>query len=368
MRISEVIVKEEFSGWAANKGALAVRQPVLLILLLLSLCMRCLFYAKEHESLGACSAPLFFFPFSTPRSGCFCDGKATRCGTHAQHCSLSPALLVVPMCCTTFLFFSSPLPFLRFLMSRVQETADTLFLLVFRLQDDMDEFRAGGATHIEEGSEANAALLQLQDAFVSALTASGTLGKIRAQLRASALALIRGDDELQNAAVGPFIRPATLNTHAKVSLLLLYDFLQHYHLQQTAGVLDVESSVHLLVNERATLLGELAQLPGDGPLLERLLRLYEPPTKMPDTEPPNASAVPIASKATPGVPAAETPALTVACTTSSASDEETTALAEPHDADVLYELDKYEDSIPFSDTEGPLDAAFQCDEVERLMQ
>ncbi|CAJ1991962.1 hypothetical protein conserved [Leishmania donovani] len=232
----------------------------------------------------------------------------------------------------------------------------------------MDEFRPDDTTQIEEGSESNAALLQLQDALVSALTASGALGKIRAQLRATALALIRGDDELQNAAVGPFIRPLTLTTHAKVCLLLLHDFLQHYHLQQTAGVLDVESSLHLLFNERSALLGDLARLPGDGSLLERLVQLYEPTRQIPGVGSSNATAVTTASQATVSIPAAKPPASPVASSSSSASQEQTVALAQPQDADVQYELDRYEDSIPFSDAEGTMDGYAHCEEVERLTQ
>ncbi|CBZ29799.1 conserved hypothetical protein [Leishmania mexicana MHOM/GT/2001/U1103] len=232
----------------------------------------------------------------------------------------------------------------------------------------MDDFRPDDTTQIEEVSESNAALLQLQDAFVSALTASGTLGKIRAQLRATALALIRGDDELQNAAVGPFIRPLTLTTHAKVSLLLLYDFLQHYHLQQTAGVFDVESGVHLLFNERSVLLGDLARLPGDGPLLERLVRLHEPGRQIPGAGPSNATVVPTTSQATASIPTAKPPASPVASASSSASEEHTATMASPQDADVQYELDRYEDSIPFSDTEGTIDGNVHCDEVDRLPQ
>ncbi|CAJ1011546.1 hypothetical protein Q4I28_006859 [Leishmania naiffi] len=232
----------------------------------------------------------------------------------------------------------------------------------------MDEFRADDTTELEEGNESNTTLLQLQDAFVSALTASGTLGKIRAQLRATALALIRGDEDLQNAAVGPFIRPLTLTTPTKVSLLLLYDFLQHHHLQQTAGVLDVEGSVHLLLNERSVLLGDLARLPGDGSLLERLVQSYEPASQASIAGHSNTHATLTPSKAAGALAAMEQQAFPLISSSGPVTEEETVAVAQAHDADVLYELEKYEDSIPFSDTEGTIDASMQCEEVERLTQ
>ncbi|KAG5469265.1 hypothetical protein LSCM1_02480 [Leishmania martiniquensis] len=232
----------------------------------------------------------------------------------------------------------------------------------------MDEFRVNDTTQLEEGNESNAALLQLQDAFVSALTASGTLGKIRAQLRATALALIRGDEDLQDAAVGPFMRPRTLTAPAKVSLLLLYDFLQHHHLQQTAGVLDVESGVHLLFHERSTLLGSLIELPGDGSLLERLVQSYEIGIPVAGPRSSNAPAAPPRTPLTASLVAAEAGASRYSFSSSSVAGEEAAAAAQPGDPDVEYELDRYEDSIPFSDTEGTIDASMQCNEVERLVE
>ncbi|KAG5493426.1 hypothetical protein JIQ42_01792 [Leishmania sp. Namibia] len=231
----------------------------------------------------------------------------------------------------------------------------------------MDEFRADDATQLE-GNESNTALLQLQDAFVSALTASGTLGKIRAQLRATALALIRGDEDLQNAAVGPFIRPLSLTTPAKVSLLLLHDFLQHHHLQQTAGVLDVESGVHLLFHERSALLGDLTHLPGDGSLLERLVRSFETARPLAGADPSRAPVVLNGPQLMSSFVVVESLASPFSSSSSSAAGEQAAATAQPEDPDVEYELDKYEDSIPFSDTDGTIEANMQCDEVELLVQ
>ncbi|KAK7197285.1 hypothetical protein NESM_000675200 [Novymonas esmeraldas] len=225
----------------------------------------------------------------------------------------------------------------------------------------MDEYGTEDVNQIEDGNESNAALLQLQDAFVNALTASGALGKIRAQLRASALALIRGDDDLQDAAVGPVVRPMALSSGAKVSLLLLYDFLQHHHLHQTAGVLEVEGSMHLLSNERASLLGGLAQLPGDGSLLERLLQSHEADKeKGRIVNPPSTTTA--AAAAAPSPP--EGPAAADLSVSRSATEDAGLAGPPPDDADVLYELERYDDSIPFSDTDTPIDAHDACDELD----
>lgn len=238
----------------------------------------------------------------------------------------------------------------------------------------MDDYEAEDTTQLEEGNESNAALLQLQDAFVSALTASGALGKIRAQLRATALALTRGDDDLMQAAVGPVTRPLSLPPSAKVSLLLLYDFLQHHQLSQTAGVLEVEAGVHLLLNERASLLGDLADTPGSGSLLERVVQSYSTHPRTSSPEPPQGRHVTngalTVANASPAGPSTKGDA---AVTSPAArepegedGDEDAIAAVLPADMDVQHELDRYEDSIPFSDTDGNLDAVAPCDEVERL--
>ncbi|KPA76870.1 hypothetical protein ABB37_07663 [Leptomonas pyrrhocoris] len=229
----------------------------------------------------------------------------------------------------------------------------------------MDDFDTDGAQHLENGHESNAALLQLQDAFVSALTSSGALGKIRAQLRATALSLLRGDDDLQRAAVGDVLKPASLSAASKISLLLLYDFLQFHHLRETAGVLEVEGSVHLLSGEQDTLLGGLRTLPGEGPLLERLVESCEKGHVPPFLEKGSLSGgvVPDArSRLT--EPNIESPSLASSSISTAFKKTTTTTVALPENEDVLREYQAYEPSITFSDVDGVLEDERQCDEAE----
>ncbi|KPI86881.1 hypothetical protein ABL78_4071 [Leptomonas seymouri] len=229
----------------------------------------------------------------------------------------------------------------------------------------MDDFDVDGAQHLDNGNESNAALLQLQDAFVSALTSSGALGKIRAELRATALSLLRGDDELQRAAVGDVLKCASLPVASKISLLLFYDFLQHHHLRQTTGVLEVEGSVHLLLGEQDALLGDLRALPGDGPLLERLVESFNKGHTRASSENDKS-----AGGAVSGAPQQSSeqniPASAPASNSLSASFMKTTASPAflPESEDVLREYYMYEPSLAFSDVDGVLDSEQQCDELE----
>lgn len=221
------------------------------------------------------------------------------------------------------------------------------------MESPVDDFGADAAQHFEEGNESNAALLQLQDAFVSALTSSGVLGKIRAELRATALSLLRGDEALERAAVGDVLRPATLAPTSKVALLLLYDFLQHHHLRQTAGVLEVEGSVHLLSSEQDALFGDLTTLPGEGPLLERLIDAFHSGKCHPQHDAADRAAG--SSEKLGDAP----PLPTV-----DAEESGVATAAHPENEDVLRELEAYEPSVAFSDASGTLDSGERCDEVE----
>jgi hypothetical protein len=239
------------------------------------------------------------------------------------------------------------------------------------MQSQGDDFDIEGAQALEEGNESNAALLQLQDAFVSALTSSGALGKIRAELRATALSLLRGDEELQRAAVGDVLKPTSLSTTSKVALLLLYDFLQYHQLRQTAGVLEVEGSVHLLSSEQDALLSDMRALPGDGPLLERLVEFFGR----------NPMGVPLAAVVSPTGEVVRTliseePRAEVTRDASSPASNSlssslkkiaTTTVVLPENEDVRREYDVYEPSIAFSDVDGALDdGEHQYDEVEEI--
>lgn len=96
---------------------------------------------------------------------------------------------------------------------------------------------------IDEPDEEAMQLLELKDAFVGALTANGVLGKIKAQLRASAVSLLRGDPTLAEAAVGRTTAPDRLSLESGVVLLLIHQFLLQHNMTATAGVFEAEGAV-----------------------------------------------------------------------------------------------------------------------------
>lgn len=96
---------------------------------------------------------------------------------------------------------------------------------------------------LDEQDEQSLQLLELKDAFVSALTANGVLGKIKAQLRASAVSLLRGDPTLAEAAVGRTTAPDHHSLESGVVLLLIHQFLLQHNMTATAGVFEAEGAV-----------------------------------------------------------------------------------------------------------------------------
>ncbi|ESL06620.1 hypothetical protein TRSC58_05703 [Trypanosoma rangeli SC58] len=98
----------------------------------------------------------------------------------------------------------------------------------------------------EDTNEINTTLLELQGAFAEALRNAGVLGKLRAQLRAAAISVIRGDPHLCTAAVGKTMVPGDLSPEGRVALLLIQDFARMHGLQQTLGVFEEESNLSLV--------------------------------------------------------------------------------------------------------------------------
>ncbi|CCW63030.1 unnamed protein product [Phytomonas sp. EM1] len=122
------------------------------------------------------------------------------------------------------------------------------------------------------GNEANTQLLELQGAFIDALTNMGLMGKLKAQLRAVALALLRGDPNLSLAAVGPTKSFVHAPIETQISLLLINDFLTNNHLTQTAGVLEVEAGISSCSScAEEQMRSSIGTLSGDGTMLERLI-------------------------------------------------------------------------------------------------
>lgn len=101
----------------------------------------------------------------------------------------------------------------------------------------------------EEPEDAAEHLAELKEAFTSALIANGVLGKMKAQLRAAAVSLLRGDSSLTTAAIGDTFSTNT-ELETKVTLLLIHNFLVANHLSITAGIMESECSLgHCIDNE-----------------------------------------------------------------------------------------------------------------------
>lgn len=83
----------------------------------------------------------------------------------------------------------------------------------------------------------------LKNALAGALAANGVLGKIRAQLRASAVSLLRSDPGLKEAAVGSTVEMKKLPLETQVAFLLIHEFLSHHKMDTTAGIFAEEGAI-----------------------------------------------------------------------------------------------------------------------------
>lgn len=81
-------------------------------------------------------------------------------------------------------------------------------------------------------------MVNLQAAFVEALIRQGIMGKVRAQLRAATVGLIRGESAAAASSNRPELDPAT-----KLSYVLVSDFLQKTGLMQSHGVFEEEANL-----------------------------------------------------------------------------------------------------------------------------
>lgn len=228
----------------------------------------------------------------------------------------------------------------------------------------------------DDNNEVNSHLLELQDALVQALSACGALGKIRAQLRAAAIGLLRADPELQMAAVGQTHPLPGMPLLTQVSLLLIEDFLNQLALRETAGVFLAEAGAGFASDEAHAALqqgirGQLAhtETAGKGSLLEALV------ASALRAEPTAAASLPAKENGlvTPAVQASRADAgdLPKPLPTAPADARATEHREHVGDGDaqlgsgVRQLLDKYEESVPYSDADGPLDEDV-FDEVEVL--
>ncbi|CAD2217867.1 hypothetical protein AGDE_07497 [Angomonas deanei] len=187
-------------------------------------------------------------------------------------------------------------------------------------------------THLEDENDANAQLIELQDSFVNALTHSGALGKLRAQLRAAALSLLRGDSEMHEATVGKGLNPFDLSPSCKLTLLLIQNFLLEKGLTETASILEAEASLKFISGDDASVAEELISKSNEN-TLEQLIS---------DGLQAREGGITVAKKKTDE--GAESP-------TGGLSE---TPLEEPSNMETYRALSEYEPSIDFSDEEGAI--------------
>lgn len=99
-------------------------------------------------------------------------------------------------------------------------------------------------------------LSEVHDAFVTALINSGMMGKIRAQLRAAALAIVK-DDKKTEAVIGGHAMK-NLPTETKIAFLLVDEFLKAKRLKQSHGIYHEECGVEALESSKQTILEPLS--------------------------------------------------------------------------------------------------------------
>jgi hypothetical protein len=150
-------------------------------------------------------------------------------------------------------------------------------------------FRRKAATRMSDAAGdagLNTQLADVHNEFMTALVNSGLLGKLRAQLRAAAVAIIDDDKVALRALGSQNMKSAT--DRSKIALLLIEDFMQANMMKHSLGVFTEESSVGSVTSgEREQLLGPIQQkasgaiAPQSSSLLETLIGLALAPPSQP---------------------------------------------------------------------------------------
>lgn len=78
---------------------------------------------------------------------------------------------------------------------------------------------------------------------MSALSADGTLGKLKAQLRAAAVSILRDKPALAEAAVGKTVAIGNLSLETQVVFLLIHEFLLAHSMNVSAGLFEQECTL-----------------------------------------------------------------------------------------------------------------------------
>lgn len=88
-------------------------------------------------------------------------------------------------------------------------------------------------------------LAEAHDAFVTALINNGVMGKLRAQLRVAALAIVKGDQKVLSA-VGSDVDVRSLPLHTRIALTLVDEFLSVKNMKHAHGLFQAESNIAAL--------------------------------------------------------------------------------------------------------------------------
>lgn len=109
-------------------------------------------------------------------------------------------------------------------------------------------------THKEDVDEEHRkSFMTLKMALMVELCNNGVLGKLKAQLRASAVSSLRGKTELADAAVGKTINVNNFSQETKIVLLLIREFLIAHDINITAGIFEEECSLAAIDDESQTI-------------------------------------------------------------------------------------------------------------------
>ncbi|KAH9584025.1 hypothetical protein LSM04_001311 [Trypanosoma melophagium] len=205
----------------------------------------------------------------------------------------------------------------------------------------------------EDVNEINTTLLELQDALTAALRETGVLGKLRAQLRAAAVSVVRGDPHLREAAVSAGkimqINDKQISLEGRLALLMMEDFMRVHGMLHSLGVLAAESNVSMVgETERTTLQQMRTRLfnkednnnNNNMSILERLiantLQRDKPVVRSASTGSSSISLTP--------------PEQSKEIEEEEEIDEKKEKEKEiPHNVEIITELQEYDDSVDFSD-------------------
>jgi hypothetical protein len=124
----------------------------------------------------------------------------------------------------------------------------------------------------DDNSACRPEFVDLQHALVTALTASGALGKLRAQLRLASLAVLRDEAGALNTVVPNRLQMQLLSAEQRLGLLVVDEFLASLGLPLARGMLAEEASLEAIRASKPTGMERLSVQGEAVPTLLALLR------------------------------------------------------------------------------------------------